>query len=379
MHEVVKKLQTLISANDWTDTFEQAVASAAKYNIEILKGVKNLQDYLQWMDALLCWVPVENRAGKEIYTRLAAFYFVLDQEPVKALQNKILPEDPEQDLSELSNWMVDYANAWGEYLDTTASINDESFITFLKSPNFHLDEYMSPPSGYLTFNQLFARHFKPGMRPVAAMSDPTVITSAADSTFVGWWQIDETASITVKGLHWTIDELLDGSPYADRFKGGIFMHSFLNTTDYHRLHVPLPGRVLESRYIPGQVYLDVKAVPIAIDKEQSLQTHNLELVRALDALDGTGYQFAQARGLLVMETPVGLVAVMPIGMAQVSSVVMTAEVGKTLFKGEEFAYFQFGGSDHIVLFESACCASLTARPNQHYNMGEAIGIAYPNL
>lgn len=41
----------------------------------------------------------------------------------------------------------------------------------------------------------------------------------------------------------------------------------------------------------------------------------------LNALDGTGWQFAQARGLTVIDSPIGLVAVLPMGMAQVSSAV----------------------------------------------------------
>jgi phosphatidylserine decarboxylase len=43
---------------------------------------------------------------------------------------------------------------------------------------------------------------------------------------------------------------------------------------------------------------------------------------------------------------------MPIGMAQVSSVVMTAEKDSVLQKGQEFAYFQMGGSDYILVFEA---------------------------
>jgi len=62
-------------------------------------------------------------------------------------------------------------------------------------------------------------------------------------------------------------------------------------------------------------------------------------------IDGTGYQFTQARGLIVIDSPVGLVAVLPIGMGQVSSVNLTAQVGAHLAKGEEFGYFAFGGSD----------------------------------
>jgi phosphatidylserine decarboxylase len=173
----------------------------------------------------------------------------------------------------------------------------------------------------MTFNQLFARHVKPGMRPIAALNDPRVIVSAADSTFVVWSQINENSKITVKNLEWSLYELLDGSPYRDRFKGGVFMHSFLNTTDYHRLHVPVGGVVKESRVIHGQVYLDVVAEPVGDSLEGE---HRLAAVRnkfdyeKFNANDDTGYQFAQARGLLVLETPIGLVAVLPIGMAQVS-------------------------------------------------------------
>ena len=47
-----------------------------------------------------------------------------------------------------------------------------------------------------------------------------------------------------------------------------------------------------------------------------------------------------------------MVAVLPIGMCQVSSVIITAEPGVTVRKGEEISYFQFGGPDVIVLFEA---------------------------
>ncbi len=38
-------------------------------------------------------------------------------------------------------------------------------------------------------------------------------------------------------------------------------------------------------------------------------------------------------------------------MAHVGSVNLTAVTGTQLLKGEEFGYFQFGGSDIIVLFQ----------------------------
>ncbi len=115
---------------------------------------------------------------------------------------------------------------------------------------------MEPPSGYLTFNEFFARHTKPGMRPIAGLNDDSVIVSQADCTLVGWWQIGQNSNINLqqsnkkrvviqsKIFNYAIEELLKDSKYADRFKGGIFMHSFLNSTDYHRWNSPVRGKIL---------------------------------------------------------------------------------------------------------------------------------------
>jgi phosphatidylserine decarboxylase len=239
-----------------------------------------------------------------------------------------------------------------------------------------MNDYIRPHGGWKTFNQFFARNFKPGYRPVAAIDDPSVIVSPADSTFAGQWEIRPDSHVTVKGLHWKISELMEGSPYKDRFTNGMFMHAFLNTTDYHRQHAPVDGKVLEVRFIPGQVYLEVEAVPVGKD-ENGLMVHHLSPKRTFDAPDSAGYQFAQARGLVVLDSPIGLVAVLPIGMAQVSSVIFTAEEGVTLRKGEEISYFQFGGSDIIVLFESASNVSFNAQPGVHYKVGTRLAQAYP--
>jgi len=221
----------------------------------------------------------------------------------------------------------------------------------------------------------FARNFKPGYRPIAAVSDPSVIVSPADSTFDGQWEIRKDSHVSVKSLHWKIEELMEGSPYRHRFTNGLFMHAFLSPTDYHRQHAPVDGVVLESRVIQGQTYLQVIVDPPQVTDKQGrprlVPGHNL------DAPDDAGYQFAQTRGLIVLDSPIGLVAILPIGMCQVSSVIMTAEEGVTLRKGEELSYFQFGGSDIIMLFENASNVSFTAQVGVHYKVGTRIAQAFP--
>ena len=57
-------------------------------------------------------------------------------------------------------------------------------------------------------------------------------------------------------------------------------------------------------------------------------------------------------------------AILPVGMAQVSSVVLTAKVGVTPRKVEEVSYFQFGGSDCVLMFQRG--VRVQAEVRRHY-------------
>ena len=372
-HPIVQDLVQLIESNNWKHHFEKAIKQATGNNVPLLENVQSLEAYLDWIDAFLYWVPTENISGQNVNDHLSAFYFIADQEPLLSLQNKIVPNDNALPLTIFSEWLVNYANAIGNFLDTPESLTPESEQTFYDSPNYNMKEYSRPHGGWRSFNQIFARHFKPGYRPIAAVSDQSIVVMPADSTFGGQWEIRKDSNVTVKNLNWKVSELLEGSPYKDRFENGLFMHSYLNPTDYHRQHAPVGGKVLEARVIQGQVYLEVEATPV----EEQPGKHRLKLKRNYDSFDTAGYQFAQSRGLIVLETPIGLVAVLPIGMCQVSSVILTAEVGVTVRKGEELSYFQFGGSDIILLFEASSNVCFSAQRTVHYKMGTKIAQAYP--
>lgn len=371
---VIQELVDLIAQNGWEKEFEEVLQRIKAYHIEGLEGLNTLEDYFVWLDKQLRWVPTESNFGTLVYEYIARFYFILDQEPVVNLQNKIVPGDQTQPLTPLSAWMVKYVNSLGEFMDTPESLTPESEKSFYDSPIYNMNEYMRPRGGWKSYNDMFARVCKPGTRPIAAINDSTVIVSPADSVFGGQWEIREDSEVTVKGLHWKIMELLEGSPYKDRFKGGYFVHSFLNTSDYHRQHAPVGGTIVEARTIQGTAYLEVEAVPVS---GSCSGQHEVVAKREFQIGDNTGYQFIQTRGLIVIDSPIGLVAVLPIGMGPVSSVVITAEVGRTLRKGEEISYFQFGGSDIVMVFEAKSNVSITAQPGVHYRYGTKVAEAYP--
>lgn len=80
------------------------------------------------------------------------------------------------------------------------------------------------------------------------------------------------------------------------------------------------------------------------------------------------------RGLVVIGSPIGVVACNPVGMGMVSSVI-TADEGKTLHKVEDLGYFQFGGSDLVMVLERGSEIQLSCELNVHYN--RALGSGPP--
>ena len=71
-------------------------------------------------------------------------------------------------------------------------------------------------------------------------------------------------------------------------------------------------------------------------------------------------------GFRVSIGDVGMVAVVPVGMAQVSSVNMIAVPGSQLLKGDEFGYFMFGGSDIIMLYQKGKKPQINT--SKHYRL-----------
>lgn len=92
-HKVVQNLVDLIETNGWTGEFEKAIEHAHRWHIPQLDDIRSLNDYLGYINGLLYWVPSENRQGKEVYDHICKFYFILDQPPVRGLQNRVVPHD----------------------------------------------------------------------------------------------------------------------------------------------------------------------------------------------------------------------------------------------------------------------------------------------
>jgi len=374
MHEHEKLQKVLKEHEGWDELLEDSIKEACHkahdlLNLRSQEHFKpypdTLDKYFAYLDKMVHWIPTEADYAKEVLFQLCKFYWLLGQPSGLKLQN--IKEPGREVGNAFTDWMVTFANDWGSFLDTTGSLTQKTLRSFYEYEPYNLDQYIGydpdwqikdriSHNMWMTFNQFFCREIKPGLRPIAGMFEDSIITAPADCTFKEKWAIDSCSEIVVKHTHkYKILQLLEGSPYQDRFVDGIFMHSFLGPNDYHRFHAPVRGTVLECRAIQAKVYLDVKIE----DGE-------------FTAPDGGGYEFTQTRGLIIFDSPLGLVAVLPIGMAQVSSVNMVAVEGAYLNKGDEFGYFQFGGSDIIMLFEGDRNIEVTCAPGIHTNVGMCV-------
>ncbi|KAF4613863.1 hypothetical protein D9613_007616 [Agrocybe pediades] len=393
---------------DVEDAFNKAFSTAAATGILAKYQIHTLDDYFAFYETLLTWKPCENANGTLVYEKLCLFYFVLDQWPVAELQTAVTPA---AGWTWLSQWIINYAQELGKFLDTKDSFDSTTFETFKAAKHYHMEDYPIPNPMWKTFNEFFSRKIDLNKRPIGGEGDNNVICMPADSAYAGFWPIDEYSDtdFTIKGIPWNISQLLESTIYADRFKGGQFMHAYLHPYDYHRQHAPVGGTVLEAKVLPGLCYLEVtvttdgngepKMVPrrrlakhagIA-DSETSGDSNNLsgsgnilldgDTKNDLFMPDSAGYQFKQARGMIIIDSgpKLGLVGVLPIGMAQVSSVVLTVQPGNILKKGDEISYFQMGGSDCIVIVEKKANVKFDPpqNPPKPYHARQQIGTANP--
>lgn len=115
----------------------------------------------------------------------------------------------------------------------------------------NMDESEYPLEHYANIGELFIRRLKPGMRPIA----DTEIVSPVDGVLSQTATFDEKQElIQAKGKTYTLKDLLRDDEMAKRFEGGAFATIYLAPFNYHRIHSPVNGQVLDASYCPGTLW-----------------------------------------------------------------------------------------------------------------------------
>jgi len=372
-HEDITKalIQLLENKPELNMMLKKSLEKAKSINPDIVTNpAQDLDRYYTYIDSASKLIPQQILNVPAVLIRdqilqsICYFYFLIDQ-PLTELEGKGLFNNSIQYYQPFSEWLVQFAKTWGAYLDTEASWSVNTFRQFYDDPQFGLQlGWYESPSNWKTFNQFFSKYLRdPGERPVSFPDDPSVVVSPADSVPQGVWPIDNDSKINLgEGLtvklarYFNVADLLSGnSKYKDAFANGVLTHTFLNVFDYHRYHFAVGGIVKEMDRIEKNVALEV--------------IWNQKTGRYIP-IDSEGWQFTQTRGYVIVDTEkYGLVALIPMGMAQVSSVNFekNVKVGSKHKKGDMLGNFLFGGSDFIILFQKKAGFELMVQQEENKN------------
>jgi phosphatidylserine decarboxylase len=174
---------------------------------------------------------------------------------------------------------------------------------------------------------------------VASPADPDVIVNACESAP---YRLSHDARrhdrFWIKGQPYSVAHMLADDPWADQFAGGTIYQAFLSALSYHRWHSPVDGRVVKAYVHDGTYYSETPAEgydPAGPDDSQGYITE------------------VATRAMVFIEADnpaIGLMCVLPVGMAEVSSCEITVYQGQQVKKGDQLGMFHFGGSTHCLMF-----------------------------
>lgn len=125
-----------------------------------------------------------------------------------------------------------------------------SILTFAKMYQINLEEAEKPYDQYNSIGDFFVRRLKPGARPI----DQSVLVHPADSQITQLESIQDGKLIQAKGKTYSLSDFIGRPQAQEEWKKGFFVTYYLCPTDYHRVHSPVDGEIIEVTHIPGQLW-----------------------------------------------------------------------------------------------------------------------------
>ncbi|WP_337099627.1 archaetidylserine decarboxylase [Paenibacillus sp. YIM B09110] len=216
-----------------------------------------------------------------------------------------------------------------------------------------VEEAEKPLSEYRTLNEFFTRRLKHGMRQIDGGEDQ--VASPVDALITGAGRIQDGTIMNVKGQDYTVEELLNRSPRAASYLGGYYMVLYLSPTDYHRIHTPISGTVVEREHIAGKVY------PV---NDFGLRHMRRVLSRNERLITYIRNEFWET-------------AVVKVGAMNVSSIKYVEPLQDEVNKGDELAYFSFGSTVVLLMEDDSFAPREDIKVGLKVKMGERLGRILP--
>lgn len=238
--------------------------------------------------------------------------------------------------------MLDHFKIIGQYLlpkhlltklaGKLAEAKMGSFTTFLithfiKKFNIDMSEAkLEQPEQFATFNDFFTRELKEGLRPIIEGEHKLAIP--VDGCVSQQGEIKEGRIFQAKGHDFSLRELLGGrDDVAAPFDEGLFSTIYLAPKDYHRIHMPITGKLEQMIFIPGDLF---SVNPLTAQNVPNLFARN-------------------ERAVAIFSTAIGPMAMVLVGATIVGSIETVWAGTLKAQKNKELQYWDY--SDQEIILE----------------------------
>ena len=238
---------------------------------------------------------------------------------------------------------------------------------FIRAFKINMHDYeLQSPEQFDSFNQFFIRKLQAGARPLE--QNTKAVACPADGRISQLGTFDSGLAIQAKGQNFSMAQLLAcENQYGSLCQSGNFATVYLSPKNYHRVHMPYDGKLVEMIHIPGRLF--------------SVAPYAAEVI--------TGLYSRNERVVSIFSTNVGYMAVVMVGAVNVAAIEMSYEglvtpphgkqiTRKTyenieLKKGDELGIFNMG-STAIMVFENHKLSWLNElQLQQEVKMGQTLG------
>lgn len=267
---------------------------------------------------------------------------------------------PQRALSRFAGWMANSKVVW---------LKNYLIKDFIRRYKVDMSEAIEQnPTAFSCYNDFFTRKLKPELRVIAP--ENSALISPVDGCIQALGQIFDGSLFQAKKHTFSLETLLGNNPEtAKKFLNGTYFTIYLSPPDYHRIHMPLTGKLTDMWYVPGKLFS----------------------VNILTAEHIPGLFARNERVVCLFETEWGPMVVILIGAMLVGSMHTTWagcvapngygnvthwNYNKTqimLKKGDDLGYFTLGSTVMVLLPEGKSELLSTLEVGQRVKMGERMG------
>lgn len=242
-------------------------------------------------------------------------------------------------------------------------------ISISKLADINVDEALSPDKNdYASFNAWFTRALKPEARTFD--QDPKAFLSPCDGMISETGTLRENSILQAKGKDYSVQDLLADDPVCAQLSNGYFSTIYLSPKDYHRIHMPVSGRLQRMIHVPGRLF---SVAPYTVRQVPGLFARNERVISIFETDSGPLVMVLVGAMLVSSTETVWAGEVTPTKNKDVT-VKEYADGDISLAKGEEMGRFNMG-STVILLMPSGSVEGLAGLgAGDAVLVGEKLGI-----